>query len=68
LEFGSEQSYHVSEEGNRIGLGFNLCVAPPRHYAEYDLQFQDSCQRLELERGQTRGRQRSDKGQTEVEV
>ena len=28
LEFGSEQSYQVSEEGNEIGLGLNLCVAP----------------------------------------
>jgi len=28
-EFKLEWSYQVSEEGNRIGLGFKLCVAPP---------------------------------------
>ena len=27
-EFRSEQSYQISEGGNRIGLGFNLCVVP----------------------------------------
>ena len=27
-EFGLERSYQLLEEGNRIGLGFNLCVAP----------------------------------------
>jgi len=28
LEFRLKQSYQVSEEGNRKGLGFNLCVVP----------------------------------------
>jgi len=36
-EFGSEWSYQLSEEGNGIGLGFNLCVAPTRMICGYVL-------------------------------
>ena len=36
-EFRSEQSYQVLEEGNRIGLGFNLCVVPTHTICGYVL-------------------------------
>jgi len=36
-EFRLEQSYQISEEGNRIGLGFNLCVASTRTICGYVL-------------------------------
>ena len=39
-EFRSEQSYQISEGGNRIGLGINLCVAPTRTICGYVLLFQ----------------------------
>ena len=60
-KFRSEQSYQVLKEGNRIGLGFNLCVVPPQHYAGYVIQFQDGHQRLESDKSQTRVRQGSDR-------
>ena len=50
------------EEGNRIGLGFNLCVVPPCTIHRYILCFQNSCWRLELDKV----RQRSDRDWTEV--
>ena len=53
LEFGSEQSYQMSEEGNRIGLGFNLCVALTCTICRYVLQFWDGHRRPELDRGWT---------------
>jgi len=53
LEFRSEQSYQILEEGNRIGLGFNLCIVPTRMICRYVLQFQDSHWRLESDRGRT---------------
>jgi len=57
-EFGSEQSYQISEEGNRIGLGFNLCVALARTICRYVRQFWNSCWRPES----TVVRQWSDRG------
>jgi len=60
LKFGSEQSYQILEEGNGIGLGFNLCVVPPQHYAGYVLQFWDGCWRPELDNSQTEIGQKSE--------
>jgi len=60
-EFRLEQSSQVSEEGNRIELGFNLCVMPLQHYEGYVLQFQEDCWRPELVRGQTEVRLNSER-------
>ena len=38
-EFGSERSYQISEEGNGIGLGFNLCVVPTRTICSMSYNF-----------------------------
>jgi len=54
------------ERADGIGLSFNLCVVPPRHYAGYVLQFWDGCQRLELDRGQTEAGEKSDRSRREV--
>ena len=59
-DFGSEQSYQILEEGNRIGLGFNLCVVPTRMICRMSYNFGQS--------SETRVEQRSNKGQTEVGV
>ena len=60
-EFRLEQSSQVSEEGNRIELGFNLCVMPLQHYEGYVLQFQEDCWRPKLVRGQTEVRLNSER-------
>jgi len=36
-EFRSEWSYQILEEGNGIGLGFNVCVAPTHMICRYVL-------------------------------
>ena len=54
------------EEGNRIELGFNLCVVPPHTICRYVLQFWDICQRPGSDRGQSEVGQWSNRARTEV--
>jgi len=61
-EFGSGRSYQISEEGNGIGLGFNLCVAPTRTICGMSYYFGT----VVGDRSRTEVGQRSDKGRTEV--
>ena len=51
----------ILEEGNGIGLGFNLCVAPPQHYAGVYPTISEGCQRPESDRGWTEVEQRLDR-------
>ena len=68
-----ERSYQISEEGNRIGLSFNLCVAPTCMICSMSYDFEtvvgDQSQ-TEVgqgsDRGRTEVRQRSDRGRIEV--
>ena len=59
-ELRSEQSYQILEESNEIGLGFNLCVAPTRMICRFVLEFRNSGQRLESNRGRARVGQESE--------